>query len=632
MADDTIDPMLDEMAGWAETSTRELKGNSSEAEMLLQLLRDHLGVDDPSELTKGDLEELLLEVYPRKVTVLRTEDASAVIPTVRDLLAFLEDTGRMSDGALKELRREVDAVEPRFPDAVMDPSNWGWARALTQSMVDSGVDPTDDSAVQRWIEEFNTRIADGEQPDGALGGLGGLFDLDGDEDEASELDWKDAFDLPDELPGLRLPGEAQLADHARASALVARARELALWIGASRDLVDGELGVEDALAAARTLEMHVPEQGVREMRDLPELAWVWELAHDLEFLEIGVTQATPGPALGQWPDGEDELVLDLWQTALALTLETGVDGQTGAFAANDLDFTGAGAATYLILFLAREDGVSSAELSEMIQEHATASLPAEQAGQAWERWVDERGDPASILLGTLADLGAVEIDSDTGTATITPLGLYAMRLQLIDAGVAVPLIPPVEEMTAADLVAFAEGADEQQLIDESTAWLRLQNPGHAADELLGIAAAGSAAERVITTSIAMRIGPGAEQRWRTALDDHRLRAYAKMALAKLDGTEPEDAQAGFEPTTEDLAWLLTDMIGATMHSLDSDELASQLGEALPAGEPHEIIEQMWRLDHPQAHAVLTVIGKHHPEKNTAKAARKAAFKVEPGGR
>jgi hypothetical protein len=42
---------------------------------------------------------------------------------------------------------------------------------------------------------------------------------------------------------------------------------------------------------------------------------------------------------------------------------------------------------------------------------------------------------------------------------------------------------------------------------------------------------------------------------------------------------------------------------------------------------HEtFFEAMARLDHPDAQAVLTVLGKHSDDKKTAKAARKAAVK------
>lgn len=37
-------------------------------------------------------DQLLLTVYPRKVTVLHREDAASAIPALRDLTAYLADT------------------------------------------------------------------------------------------------------------------------------------------------------------------------------------------------------------------------------------------------------------------------------------------------------------------------------------------------------------------------------------------------------------------------------------------------------------------------------------------------------------------------------------------------------------
>ena len=43
--------------------------------------------------------------------------------------------------------------------------------------------------------------------------------------------------------------------------------------------------------------------------------------------------------------------------------------------------------------------------------------------------------------------------------------------------------------------------------------------------------------------------------------------------------------------------------------------------------PDEAFEAMARLDHPDAEAVLTMIGKHASDKAIAKAARRAAYKA-----
>jgi hypothetical protein len=60
---------------------------------------------------------------------------------------------------------------------------------------------------------------------------------------------------------------------------------------------------------------------------------------------------------------------------------------------------------------------------------------------------------------------------------------------------------------------------------------------------------------------------------------------------------------------------------------DADELAGVLREALPPGSEEQIFEVMWRSANPAARQALEVLGRQHPDKKVAKAARKAAHKA-----
>ena len=63
----------------------------------------------------GDLEELLLRVYPRKVTVLDRADTEDTIPAVRDFLGYLAESGGMTEGTARTLERELDGIAPGQP-------------------------------------------------------------------------------------------------------------------------------------------------------------------------------------------------------------------------------------------------------------------------------------------------------------------------------------------------------------------------------------------------------------------------------------------------------------------------------------------------------------------------------------
>ncbi len=234
-------------------------------------------------------------------------------------------------------------------------------------------------------------------------------------------------------------------------------------------------------------------------------------------------------------------------------------------------------------------------------------------------------------------VGAVRIsDSEDGdVARLTPLGLAAMRTQFADSEVEVPLLPPAEEMTAADLIAMAEGASEEEFQAETAAWLTYRTPESAARELLSVAVESDPASRVLAVAVVTELGAPAEPVWRDMLGQRELRGYAKATLATLAGCDPAAAvPSELELADDDLAWVLTDTLVADgWDDLDDEAeyepvaLAERLGEAIPAGRELAAFEMMARVPHPDAASVLTVIGRYHPDKKIAKAARKSAYKA-----
>src|SRR5260370_42702822 len=162
MAKDAFDAALTGFRRWTKTTGQKLSGDpgadADELHALLDLMRDYLDIERPADLGQGDLEELLLDVYPRKITVLDRADTEDTIPPVRDFLTYLGESGQLAEGAAGQLERELDRIAPRFADAVMDPSNWGMARSIVQAMAADGVDMGDQAAMDRWIAAYNTRV------------------------------------------------------------------------------------------------------------------------------------------------------------------------------------------------------------------------------------------------------------------------------------------------------------------------------------------------------------------------------------------------------------------------------------------------------------------------------------------
>jgi hypothetical protein len=618
MTADPFDAALTGFERWTATTTRKLSADPvGEVETLLDLMRNYLDVEGPADLGAGDLKELLLRIYPRKITVLDPASTEDTVPAVRDFLAYLAERGAMPEGTARGLERELDEIAPRFTEVMMDPSNWGMAGSLVHAMAADGVNLDDQAAVDQWINSYNA-------------GLAGFGDEEGYQDD-DIVDLKEAFGLPDQMAPLRLPMPGELAAVARDAPLMAQLRRLAWWLGAGRAVTeDEELASGDAAEAAAEL-------GV----DVARLTHLWWLALDAVFVELDEDEAhaIPGESAHAWDDGDEDEVLDIWDTVFALVIGDTLDAAASLDPdrSGELDFSEHGAALAVALFLARPDGLPVAEVSEVIRAAATDELPPAQAEQAWQSWVRAHGDPGRLLLDLMAELQAIEIaDAEDGpVARLTPLGVAAVRTQLVESGVEIPLLPDAEHMTAAQLIAMADGASEEEFTAETAAWLSYRMAEPAARELLAVAGTSDPASRILAVGVVItEIGAPAEPVWREALGQTELRAYAKAALTTLSGGDPAVPSPGLEPDGRDLAWMITDTLAAEGWDDLSDDvgrepeaLASQLGEAIPTGQELAIFELMARLPHPDAADVLTVIGRRHPDKQIAKLARKSAYKA-----
>src|SRR5712691_10539025 len=218
----TGDAFEETMAGfrrWAGTTERKLSGDPEEdaAELytVFSLMPDYLGIDAPSELTAGSLNALLLDVYPRKVTVLDRKDSAYTIPALRDLISYLADTGAITAATARAMDRELDEIEPEFADAVMDPASWGPATAMMHAMHRDGVNIGDQASVDTWIAQQNAGVLDARAAD--------PLSWDG-------VDLKDAFGIPDVVAPVRLPDDETLTALAVAVPLLAGLRGLARYV------------------------------------------------------------------------------------------------------------------------------------------------------------------------------------------------------------------------------------------------------------------------------------------------------------------------------------------------------------------------------------------------------------------
>jgi hypothetical protein len=464
---------------------------------------------------------------------------------------------------------------------------------------------------------------------------------------------REAFELPDSLPPIRLPSIAELAAQARQAPLAGQLAALAAWAGAGRRTDEaGDLSPADAAAAAAAAGAGADD-----------LAYLWEYAIAADWLsydDADEDRVLPGEAAEAWTDDTDEDVCFAWFVTLGAVLNETLEvagalgtARADAAAAGEeddyddqddedegdepdedgdgepaLDFLGLPLALAILLFTSRAEGVPRAELAEVFWADAAVDMTAAQAAVAREEWLAAYGDPVELLLGKLAELAA--ITEAGGTVRLTPLALADLRDQLVEEGVDIPLLPPTAaELTGAELLAMAEGVSEEEFYAESAAWAAARGAVPAARELLDLGAHGDPGDRLLAVAAVARIGAAAAPAWRDSLNVPPMSGYAKITLATLEDGGAAGRPAGLEPSPADVAWMATDLLALACDDEypDPDELVVTFNEAVPAGGEAALFDAMSRGVHPDAQAVLNHVGKYHPDKRVAKAARTAAHKA-----
>ncbi|MEV0827396.1 hypothetical protein [Nonomuraea rubra] len=553
-------PLLEEFIMWARANA---PGSDPELVGPAALWHRLAFSQDLGTWKRADLRNLLLDRMPK---VVEDPDAAAdgMLPAVDAYLTFLSQTGRLNKGSdsLSDLQAELDDVEDEFVD-------------LMEELLDD---------------------TEGDDEEGEAGDLGD-FELFA--DELAELDT------------IRLRPDSELAEAARRAPLIAKARDLAVWVGSGRKvgedtlLTDAE--VEEALTA---VGLPRPETEGPIAEAVPQLWNIWNLAVDLEFLEPGEagTVAVQDDT-AEWPFDDDEDVLDAWMLGLH-----SVDYGDPELEDDDLTMALAGLTRGMLIRLLLAGG--SRERADLARDLSEAASDLDELGSdAWEA----AGDPLAPAIDWLIGYGMVELDGDT--VRLTPLGTEGVVHLIDDADIEVDARPAIESMSAHELLALSAELPEEEADAEFAAWMQLREPGKAAEELLEAAAAddSDALIRVQAASVVGTLGEAAIPAWQAALKQPSLRPYAATHLSQLE------VEGAPEPTQDDTHWLILDMWTISA-GLGRSEFVSSLRDIGPEM-VNNLLEVIWKIPHAHVEELLDLISQVHPDKQVAKAARRALFKA-----
>ena len=146
----------------------------------------------PSQMDADDMEYVLRDILPRKVSLSSREETEDAIPELKAFWHYLkrEYALRQADAIIQRL----DEVAPRFADMMFDSSKFGMAKSFFMAGHDEGFDMTQEEDINRFMHLHNARMMqEVEQENSQAGGLGsglgglsrGLGGLFGPSDEES---------------------------------------------------------------------------------------------------------------------------------------------------------------------------------------------------------------------------------------------------------------------------------------------------------------------------------------------------------------------------------------------------------------------------------------------------------------
>ncbi|MDA0634125.1 hypothetical protein OUY22_11920 [Nonomuraea sp. MCN248] len=398
------------------------------------------------------------------------------------------------------------------------------------------------------------------------------------------------------FPPVTLAGDAELARAVPQVPLVADAIRLAGWTGTRPVTAEGMLTPADAEAAAAELGI-----------DPARLRLVWIVAVNTGLLQILGGRASRGPLPQRLTV---EATLEFWDGVVMDVLDRADEGLTGSTVIDDH------LAEMLATIYSVRSGVAVANLARgILQSHEVACGPGRPGTRRLAADL-----PGELLeaLSLLAYCGVVE-QTAAGRAALTPLGVWAIRRDLLREGHDAPTTAEVEvfaDLTAAELVdALVGGSATQSAV---AGWLERRPPEEAARELIAIAAESGAGHRGAVGAVLEELGPEAEAALREALDLPLMRRYAASWLHIRDLDAPP-------LSPEDHTWIAVDSLAALMRL--SGHAAERLDTPEPAEDLVRLIAEMPSAGHPDTVAVLDMLARAHADETVVKAARKAAMKA-----
>lgn len=577
--------LTDDFAAWVEHSGAE--ADPSDAGMLLDW---KFGYQD-GELghwTVADVEEFLLEWCPRKVS--SPPKLAARIPlSVAAFVDFLAHSGLLAPAsqAPVEVRGYCERIVPRFQQKMSDPANFGMAKSL---------------------------LSGGGAPEGLLAELGRLTGAD--PEQVLEM-----LDEQRQLIGpVRLPSADEHLESLQAARTFRQVRGLAEQCAPPGlpTTTAGDLRLADAGRLAAELETGDRTEPAgpapQSMSELPALSWVVQLALACGAVAADGQRLVAEPGFAALPEP------DAYRRTVTAAVAHGLTAAAGRWTNDEREFLDATAPQLLAELLSAHAGgeptVPVTELIDMVDQVAQVALDSGPVDPLEGGVVGQL--EALIGLGVLHDAGP-DGSGELRAVALTPAGV-TVAADVVGELLGVEVVPRPDPGTA-DATAMAAAlllADRDEAEADLATWFATQpDPAAAAGALLAELVADDQEPAAVLAGLDLAgtvLGERADAAAQPYLDGPHEPLVTTWLLTR----------GALDPDEVDPHRALTGMVAVAAAMIDVDGPAGAVEFVRDSEDDQvlELLEQLWRLDHPRVAEVLDGIGTHHPNKRIAKAARK----------
>ena len=108
----------------------------------------------PEQWDAESLENVCTISMPQKTTTDK-ETVDSIVPVLYNFFQYLQEEEILET---KELQKKLKSLEEKIINSFSDKDKWGPAKAFAMSMIEKGIDFSDQNAVNKYMEEYNKKM------------------------------------------------------------------------------------------------------------------------------------------------------------------------------------------------------------------------------------------------------------------------------------------------------------------------------------------------------------------------------------------------------------------------------------------------------------------------------------------